>query len=154
MISIYKPDRRDLWFRQAMLADEETMSYNRAWGGTIPFPEEKWDDWYARWVLHPEGGRFYRYVKNEAGAFVGEIAYHYDEALNGYIANVIIHAKFRGRGFGRQALDALCALARENGVRSLFDDIAIDNPAIRTFLRHGFTERRRTDEKIVLEKEL
>ena len=44
MLTLYRPKLSDLWFRQALLADEETMSYNRAWGGTIAFPEEDWAD--------------------------------------------------------------------------------------------------------------
>ncbi len=154
MISIHRPEYRDLWFRQALLADEETMSYNHAWGGTISFPEEKWADWYDFWVLNPEGKRYYRYIKNEDGAFVGEIAYHFDGELDGYVANVIVFSKYRGSGFGAQALDALCDAARENGVARLYDDIAIDNPAVALFLRHGFTEERRTADKIILMKAL
>ena len=154
MIRVYKPEYRDLWFRQAMLADEETMSYNHAWGGTISFPEERWKEWYALWVGEPEGDRLYRYVTDEAGTFVGEIAYHMDEELGGCTANVIIFAGYRGSGFGGQALDTLCALAKENGVTRLFDDIAADNPAVGMFLRHGFAECGRTAEKIILVKEL
>ena len=48
----------------------------------------------------------------------------------------------------------LCDVARENGVSVLYDDIAIDNPAIGLFLKHGFSEEYRTKEKIVLKKEL
>ena len=154
MLSIYMPEYRDLWFRQAMLEDEETMAYNRAWGGTIPFPEERWGDWYAHWVQRPEGKRYYRYVRNEAGDFVGEIAYHFDDALPGYTANVIIHAGYRRRGYGGEALDLLCAEAKKNGVPLLWDDIAADNPAVALFLAHGFTEERRTAEKIYLVKRL
>ena len=71
MIGIYKPEYPELWFRQAMLADGETMSYNHAWGGAIPFPEERWKAWYELWVVDPEGKRYYRYITDEAGAFVG-----------------------------------------------------------------------------------
>ncbi len=49
-IQLYKPQLDDLWFRQRMMADPETMSYNRAWGGTIPFPKEKWKAWYDDWI--------------------------------------------------------------------------------------------------------
>ena len=154
MIEIYRPEYRDLWFRQAMLADEATMSYNHAWGGTIPFPEERWKEWYDHWIGQPEEKRFYRYVRNEDGTFVGEIAYHYDEEFEGYMANVIIFAEYRGRGYGGQALDALCAAAKANGVRLLYDDIAADNPAVGMFLRHGFAESGRTEEKIILAKAL
>lgn len=37
-VYFYKPKLEDLWFREAMMADPDTMSYNSAWGGTIPFP--------------------------------------------------------------------------------------------------------------------
>ena len=153
-LSLYKPEYKDLKFRQQMLSDEETMQYNHAWGGTISFPEERWQEWYDRWIVHTEGDRYYRYLKNEDGEFVGEIAYHFDCDLNGYIADVIVHAKYRNRGYGGQALEMLCDVARENGVSVLYDDIAIDNPAIGLFLKHGFSEEYRTKEKIVLKKEL
>lgn len=154
MLTIYQPRYEDLWFRQMMLADEETMSYNHAWGGTIPWPEEEWGDWYDRWVANPKDGRLYRYVKNSGGDFVGEIACHYDAELQGFTANVIIFSKYRGKGYGGWALDMLCAEARAAGITVLYDDIAIDNPALALFLRHGFMEEARTAEKILLKKAL
>ena len=154
MLTIYKPQFEDLWFRRMMLADEETMSYNHAWGGTIPWPKAEWDGWYDRWVANPKDGRLYRYVKNSSGDFVGEIAYHYDADMQGFTANVIIFSKYRGRGYGGQALELLCAEARSNGITVLYDDIAIDNPAAALFLRHGFKEEARTAEKIILKKAL
>lgn len=154
LLTIYEPKYEDLWFRQKMLADEATMAYNYAWGGTIAFPEERWAGWYDRWVGNPEGQRYYRYLKNEAGDFIGEIAYHYDADEGIFLADVIVYAKYRGKGFGAQALDLLCGAAKEKGVSVLYDDIAIDNPAISLFLKHGFQEERRTEEKIYLRKEL
>ena len=153
MLTLYRPKQTDLWFRQALLADEETMSYNRAWGGTIAFPEEDWADWYDYWIARPEGKRFYRYL-SDGGLFVGEVAYHYDAELGGMIADVIVYAPERGKGYGRAGLDLLCAAAKENGITELYDDIASDNPAVGLFLRHGFAEAFRADGKIVLKKTL
>lgn len=152
MLTACKPEYKDLWFRQLMLSDEETMSYNDAWGGTIPFEEDRWKEWYAYWVLNPEDKRYYRYLKDETGQFIGEIAYHYDKKI--HIANVIIYAKYRRKGYGGLALDMLCAAAKKNGIATLYDDIAIDNPAIALFLKHGFSEEYRTEEIIMLKKEL
>ena len=149
-----KPRYEDLWFRRALLADEETMSYNRAWGGTIAFPEEDWRDWYDHWLDGEETERYYRYLRNEDGRFVGEIAFHYDAELGAHLANVIILSQYRHRGYGGQALELLCEAAREKGIGVLYDDIAVDNPAITLFLRHGFEEEYRTEEKIFLKKEL
>ena len=154
MLTLYEPTYEDLWFRQTMLADEATMSYNRAWGGTIPWPKEKWAGWYEYWILQHAGKRYYRYLKNKDGQFVGEIAYHYDDDIGHEIANVIIYAPYRRKGYGGEALDLLCSAAKSNGVAVLYDDIAIDNLAIKLFLNHGFTEERRTDEKIYLRKAL
>ena len=41
MIEAYLPRPDELWFRRKMLADEATMAYNRAYGGTVDFPEER-----------------------------------------------------------------------------------------------------------------
>ena len=154
MLTLWKPKREDLWFRQMMLADEETMSYNHAWGGTIPWPEDKWEAWYDSWIINHENKRYYRYLKNRDGQFVGEIAYRFDDSMQQYIANVIIYSRYRGKGFGSEALDLLCHAAKNNGISVLYDDIAIDNPALRLFLKKGFTEIYRTEEKIYLVKKL
>ena len=89
MLTLYKPKYEDLWFRQMMLADEDTMSYNHAWGGTIPWPEDQWKDWYDHWIVDHNGKRYYRYLKNQYGQYVGEIAYHYDPDIHHEIANVM-----------------------------------------------------------------
>ena len=154
-IVLYPPRREELDFRRSLLADEETMAYNHAYGGTISFSQERWADWYARWLEDGAGERFYRYLRHEeSGAFVGEAAYHYDGEFDEYICDVLVAAQYRGRGFGRQGLALLCAAAKENGVTRLADNIAVDNPSVKLFLQAGFRERLRNDEYILVEKEL
>lgn len=154
-LKLYRPGLDELGFRQRLLGDPDTMAYNHACGGTIPFPEERWADWYARWVEDSAGERFYRYLCCEAEKrFVGEAAYHYDSGLGEFICDVIVAASDRSRGFGRRGLALLCAAARENGVKRLCDDIAVDNPSVKLFLSAGFRERYRNDEYILVEKEL
>ena len=147
------PTIEDLWFRERLMADEETMAYNHAWGGTIPFPKEQWKEWYDYWIVNNENRRYYRFLKND-NEFVGEIAYHYDSEYAGYVANVIVFSKFRGNGYGAKGLELLCTAAKGNGITALYADIAIDNTAIRLFLKQGFYEKYRTKEKIVLKKDL
>ena len=154
MIEAYRPEYNDLWFRKLMLSDEKTMSYNHSWGGTIPFPEEDWASWYDHWVAEDDANRYYRFIKDEKGNFIGEIAYHYAADIPGFVANILVYAKYRGKGYGSQALGILCKTAKENGITALYDDIAIDNPAIDLFLGHGFSELYRTEEIIMLKKEL
>lgn len=152
-VKLYKPLPQDMWFRQKLLADEQTMTYNHAWGGTIDFPQERWKSWYSRWVNGRDNERFYRYVTADS-EFVGETAYHFDKELGVYLADVIIHAEKRGRGYGKQALLLLCESAGQNGVTKLFDNIAADNPAVGLFSACGFEEEYRTDEYIMLKKNL
>ena len=154
LLTLYLPSYDDLWFREEMLSDEETMSYNHAYGGTIDFSKKKWDKWFDKWIINPGNERYYRYLLSENSEFIGEIAYHYDSELNGYVANVIIHFKYRGKGYGTLGLELLTNAARENGIDILYDDIAIDNPATSIFLKQGFKEEYRTKEKIILKKVL
>ena len=154
VVSFYKPSLEDLWFRQAMMADPETMSYNRAWGGTIPFPHDKWGKWYEIWVKNPDK-RLYRYITaGKSRSFVGEAAYRYDEARQIYLADIVISAKCRRRGYGKAGLELLCAEARKAGIAELYDDIAADNPGIALLLQCGFREVSRTEEAILMKREL
>ena len=153
-IVLHRPAYGELVFRQSFLADPETMAYNHAYGGTIAFSEEKWADWYKRWVEEPDR-RFYRYLKIEGTeTFVGEVAYHWDEEMGEYLSDVIVAAQYRRRGYGTQGLALLCEAAKENGVARLCDNIAIDNPSIQLFRKAGFWERWRNEEIILLEKNL
>lgn len=152
MLKIYKPDLDDLWFREKILNDKETMSYNNRWGGTIPFPKEKWEGWFDYWIANPDNKRFYGYLVNENNEFVGETAYHFDGEH--YLANIIVFATFRRKGYGSEGLKILCDKAKENGIKEIYDDIAIDNPAVKMFLSQGFAEIYRTNEIIILKKDL
>lgn len=152
---LYCPKPEELNYREKWLSDPDTMSCNHACGGTIAFPPERWADWYARWVEDGTGERFYRYLRHEPGGkFVGEVAYHYDGGFGAYVCDVLVSARHRGRGFGRQGLALLCEAARGDGVKRLMDNIAIDNPSVEMFLRCGFRERMRDGQCIYVEKEL
>lgn len=155
MLKLYKPEFEDLWFRERLMKNPETMSYNHAWGGTIPFPKDKWGDWYNRWIIQHEGKRYYRYLLcKETNEFVGEIAYHFDCSNNIYIANIIVHANYRCRGYGTEGLNLLCNEAKSNGVAVLYDDIAVGNPSVQLFLKNGFTIDYQTDDIIMVKRVL
>ena len=155
MIKCYQPALEDLGFRESLLADPDTMSYNNAWGGTIPFPREKWESWYQYWIGNPEGKRFYRYLQDEeTGEFVGEIAWHLHEKRNIHICDVIILARYRNRGYGSEGIRLLCEAAKRSGIAILYDDIAADNPSWKLFLKNGFEISSRDDEVVMVRKVL
>jgi RimJ/RimL family protein N-acetyltransferase len=153
-ISLYTPKLDELWFRKEFMSDPDTMSYNNAWGGTIPFPKEDWEAWYNNWVVADDDKHFYRYIKNANGEFVGEVAYHIKGERKMCMADVIIESKYRGKGYGKAALLLLCEQARENGVDCIYDNIAIDNSAVKLFQDVGFIEEYKTEEFILLKKQL
>lgn len=148
MIKLYKPNINELWFKEKMMSDKNTMSYNH---GAIAFPESKWDSWYQRWMRDDK--HFYRYICDD-DTFVGETAYYLDLEREIYIADVVVYAPYRGKGYGHQGLSLLCENAKNNGVMELYDDIAIDNPSISLFLKNGFKEVQRTNEYVLVGKEL
>lgn len=151
MLKVVKPELEDLWFRESMMADIETMSYNDAWGGTISFPKEDWEEWYTLWVRNSGQERYYRYLKDDANkVFVGEISYHFDKLRNIYICDVIIKAEFRKQGFGTQGIQLLCKAAKANGVEALYDNIAADNPSAHLFLKNGFSIEFQNDEILMV----
>lgn len=154
MLKLYIPKYEDLWFRKMFLADEATMLYNRQWGGTIDFPEERWDGWYDFWILNSGNKRFYRYLIDENNNFIGEVAYHFDDTYGKYLADTIVYAKYRGNGYGRIGLELLCKAAKDNGLSFLHDNIARDNSAIHLFFDCGFMEEYGTEEIIMLKKAL
>lgn len=155
MLKLYIPKYEDLSFRQKLIGDPATMSYNEKWGGAIDFPKERWQEWYDWWIVNHEDKRFYRYLQDsETDSFVGEIAYHFDNERKIHLADVIVFSEYRGKGYGNQGLQLLCNAAKEKGIKILYDNIAIDNPAISLFLKNGFSEDYRTDEYIMLKKSL
>lgn len=155
-IELRRPELSELSFRQKMLSDPKTMAYNEKWGGTIEFPRERWVSWYARWVSGKDGKRFYRFLfAPEENGFVGETAYHLDEESGLWMADVIVCAQFRGRGYGRAGLRLLVHAARENGLHALCDEIAADSAgALQLFRSEGFCEKCRTEDAVLLEKRL
>ena len=154
MLTLVKPAFEDLRFREKLLADEETMSYNAKWGGTIPFPEDAWEAWYGSWVRDPGPDRYYRYLMNPEHEFVGEIAYHYDKVRDIYLCDVIILAQYRSRGYGTEALQLLCNAAKNNGITVIHDEIAADNPAYKLFLKNGFDIVYQNEEAVMVKRVL
>jgi RimJ/RimL family protein N-acetyltransferase len=142
----------EMSFRESLMTDEETMSYNAKWGGTIPFPKDKWNSWYDAWVRNPGKDRFYRYLQNEEKEYVGEIAHHYDEPRDIYICDVIVLAKYRNRGYESEGIKLLCQAAKENGISILYDDIAADNPSYKLFLKNGFEIEYRNEDVVMVKK--
>lgn len=115
-LSLYLPKTEDFWFRQAMEADPATMAYNAGWEvhapgchpdtGCVDLPREDWQAERDRLVGH-EPERFYAYLQRGMdGAFVGEVNFH-PAGPGVWGMGVLLYAPFRGKGYGRKALELL-----------------------------------------------
>lgn len=123
-IELYVPKPADLWFRQKLLSDPATMSYNKGYDlgfdgyhkdtGCIDFPEESWAGWFARWVnAGPE--RFYAYLRDRAsGEFLGEVSLHQTEGPGVYEMGIVLHSSQRGKGCSKEGIRLLldCAFGK------------------------------------------
>jgi len=109
------PSFAELGYRQTLLADPATMSYNAGCGltaagyddatGTIDFAPAAWRGWYDRWVGCSD--RYYAYARRPDGVPVGEVDLRSAAGAGWYEMGVVIQASWRGRGYGGQALGLL-----------------------------------------------
>lgn len=154
-VLLIQPTFNELEFRQQLLADKKTMTYNHAYGGTISFTCERWENWYRRWIASNSNDYFYRYLYDDGiHEFVGEVAYHKDKVTNRYICNVLVMDKYRHQGYGKKGLLALLDVAKKNGIDVLYDEIAFDNSSIQLFLNVGFDIESENEEFVTVYKRL
>ena len=125
-LELYIPKQNDGWFYVQMMSDPETMAYNAPWfppDGCIPDAEDEWDVLYSTWNL-PMSDKFYAYLKRKSdGQFVGDVNYHYNPKKDWYDMGIVIYAKERGKGYGKQGLQLLLDNAfRIDGISKLHND--------------------------------
>ena len=146
MLRLILPDRRCCAFRQALMADPDTMAYNAPWfppDGTIPFPEDEWDDFLAS-ARNCEPDSFIAYLESEDGELVGEVNWH----GMGTGMGIVIMAKHRGRGYGAEGLQLLIDRAFTHPeIAYLENNFESDrDPALRMHLHAGFETAGTDDE--------
>lgn len=154
LLELYVPQIEDLWFRQKMLSDPETMSYNANYDmdiegyhkdtGCIDFPESEWEEWHEYWCKEQKNAdpeRFYAYVVRPSdGEFIGEVNYHYTPEKDWWDIGIVLYAPYRGMGYSANALWQLVAQALIRGsVTKLHNAFETDRIAARKcHLRAGF----------------
>lgn len=151
-LKLHVPSIKEMDYRQKVLAQPETMSYNAgqpyeaegydAATGCINFPITDWRYWRDVW-LWQEPSRYSAYIQiEETGEFVGEACYFYDMETDSHSVGVLIEHCHRNKGYGTQALRLICERAFAHGeVDSLFMDLPMSREsAIRMALTAGFRE--------------
>jgi diamine N-acetyltransferase len=161
-VKLVIPTLKELDYRKRLLADSETMTYNKGFDefkgynketGCIDFVESLWNEWYSRWVNNTPN-RYYAYIiKTDDNIPVGEVALRYDEGQKGHCVNIIIEAKHTGNGYSEEALRLLIDVAfNELKAEKIYDDFpATRVSAEKLFKKIGF--RRISSEVVELSKE-
>lgn len=131
-IRLHVPTYEELWYREMLLADPQTMSYNRGYDieslnydrntGVIRFPHCEWKDWYE-YFMGQKTVRYYAYIEYD-GAFVGEVNLHKSKLENNvFDMGIVVEAKHRGKGIARAALIKLLEIAfTEYGVGAVVNE--------------------------------
>lgn len=154
-LSLHIPTLDEFWYRQQLMEDPDTMSYNSGYDlgfdgydkatGCIAFPREAWADSYA-YLVGQEPERFYAYIVRQSdGAFLGEVNVHRNAGAQWHDMGIVLEAKHRGKGYAVDALRLLLQHAFEDmGAGAVHNDFEeTRTAAVRTHLSAGFTEYRR-----------
>ncbi len=147
---LHVPSFEELDYRQKILAQPDTMAYNRGYElglenydnetGCIDFRKEYWEGWFSRWVNNTPD-RYYAYIiKSDENIPIGEVALRYDDSENGYCVDIIIEAKYRGNGYSQEALRLLIDVGfHKLNAKRIFDTFSKERvSAEKTFNRVGF----------------
>lgn len=150
LLYLHIPAYDELWYRQKIMRDPDTMSYNKGYNlnfneydketGCIDFPECKWKEWY-NYFIGQEPEKFYAYiVRKEDGAFIGEVNLHKNSEKDWYEMGIVLEAKYRGKGYATEALELLLKYAFEElNINAVHNDFEIwRGAAEKTHLSSGF----------------
>lgn len=149
-LALHVPSLAEMWYRQKLMSDPETMSYNRGYDlsfegyhrdtGCIDFPESEWERAHRRLTERaPE--QWYAYlVRKEDGEFVGEVNVHRSTDGGWYDMGIVVEACRRGQGYGHEGLALLLEYAFEElGVPELRNDFEdTRESAFRIHIAAGF----------------
>jgi RimJ/RimL family protein N-acetyltransferase len=146
-IELYIPKLEDYWYEEQVQSDPLSMNYNAGYDvsyygyhydtGCIDFPKEKWKEAYNKRI---NDNKYFAFIKdNDINEFIGYVNYHFNKNDNRYDCGILIDSQHRGKGYSKEALKLLCDVARENGIKELYDNFEIDRDnALSVFEQVGF----------------
>lgn len=157
MIKLVKPKVQDLWFREFCMSDEATMAYNAGFDveypgyhfdtGCIDFPKDQWEEWHKK--TFGDRKKYYAFILDEkTGEFVGHVNFHKDNDGK-YSMGIVIHSKFRGRGYMRPAITLLLEKAKSRRIKKIYDTLPLSREhALKVFDDLGFIVTKEFETKI------
>ena len=147
MIKLIEPKLEEYGYEQKLMSDPQTMDYNAGYDmdfegyhkdtGCIDFPKEKWE---AKYLKRKHKDVYYAYIQDvDRQCYVGYVNYQYSDDEKRYNCGVVIEGKYRGQGYGKQALQLLCKHAKEGGIDALYDNFEVSRSnTVHLFLSVGF----------------
>lgn len=106
-ILLHNPRLDELWYREALYQDKETMSF-------VDICKHEIDNWPPKnqnelkeWFIdnNVNMSNFYSYIiDKEKNIPVGEVSVYYHKTFGKYIIHIIVQDKFRHQGFGTEAV--------------------------------------------------
>lgn len=142
-----QPNINELHYRQEWMQDYKTMKYNAGYDldlngygkttGIIVKTNEEMLTWYNSWINKGANKYFaYIYIDNTKEP-IGEVYYYLDN--DKYNIGILIQDKYRGKGFSKISLELLCEVAKQNGIKELYDTFEADRMnVIKIFENIGF----------------
>ncbi len=133
----YQPFMADLKVRY-------TADQRQAFGLSDASAETYVDNQWAQ--ILPDGqetqGHYFFQLVDDAGSTRGEAWLYVDDSMGlAFIYELYLHPDARGRGLGREALEALADFARSHGATSFGLNVFADNERARALYRSfGFSE--------------
>lgn len=135
-VYIRNPQLKELSFVEKLWGNEESM---KDIGGTYLFPKEKWEMFYRKMVYPTDGKNFFCLIYDLQDNPVGEVSFHgYNSITKVARINVKVHYKYRGLGYGSEALKLLLEYYFWNfGGEAIIDSVDTKE-AKRLFEKLGF----------------
>jgi RimJ/RimL family protein N-acetyltransferase len=147
LVYIKQPDFKELDYVAELWWDEETM---RDVGGVIPFPLERREAWYRKMVNPTDGKNFYCLIYNFDDIPVGEVSFHrFDEREGKADFNIKVYNKYRGKGYGKEAIQLLLGYYFYNfGGQVIYDNVGNVNGQ-KTLQSFGFEVVSEADNEVL-----
>ena len=150
-LRLYQPQYHELAFREQLLSDPATMSFNRGKDpgedyhpetGCIDFPRSYWALWYNFW-MEREPENFYAFLA-DGSTPLGEVSWFFDG--ESYRVGIILKKEFRGKGYCAPSLELLAEKAFGTyGLPALSVTVSTAfSAAVKGYLRAGFRRVRRS----------
>lgn len=148
-VYLREPNLDEYWYEQKTLNDSKTMNYNAGFDvkyagynyetGCIDFPKERWEEQYNK---RKTNNVYFAYIvlKNN-NTFVGNIGFKYNTNNGKYECGVVVEAKHKKNGYGKEALQLLLDVAHNDyKVTELYDSFEETRNALPMFKKLGFVK--------------